>query len=152
MAVDHRLGPRCSCGRRNCVESWCAGAGLAKRAREVWPTRLLLDGSPAPRDAAAVFALGRRGDPQAKALAEQAQHALAVGLATILAAVDPAVVTVGGKIGGAQPAFVRAAFVEATRLVHRTPGRGVRLRRPELGEASVLAGAAVLAARAAAAG
>jgi hypothetical protein len=70
-------------------------------------------------------------------------------MAAILAAVDPAALTVGGSIGTAQPAFVRAAFLEARRLVHRSAGEGVRLRRPLLGDASVLGGAAVLGARAA---
>ncbi|MEA2027133.1 MAG: ROK family protein [Chloroflexota bacterium] len=148
MAVDHRTGPRCSCGRRNCVEAWCAGAGMARRARELWPSRRSSNGVPAPRDAAAVFALAKGGDPDALALVGQARHALAVGIATILAAVDPAAVTVGGSIGVAQPAFVRGAFREATRLVHATPGRAVRLCRPKLGEQSVLAGAAVLGIRA----
>jgi glucokinase len=148
MAVGHRTGPRCSCGRRNCVETWCAGAGLARRARELWPSRRLASGLRAPRDAASVFALAKSGDSDALSLVAQARHALASGIATILAAVDPAAVTVGGSIGVAQPVFVRGAFREATRLVHATPGRGVRLRRPALGEQSVLVGAAVLGVRA----
>ena len=151
MAVGHRSGPRCSCGRRNCVETWCAGAGLAKRARETWPSRRLPDGSTAPRDAMAVFALARASDPDAVALVARAQHAFAVALAAILAIVDPAAMTIGGAIGSSEPAFARAAFTEATRLVHRTAGRGVRLRSPQLGDASVLGGAAVLGVRAAAA-
>ncbi len=149
MAVDHRVGPRCSCGRRNCVEIWCAGAGLARRARETWPQRRLGDGSAAPRDAEAVFALARAGDPDASALVVRAQHALAVGMAAILAVVDPAVMTVGGTIGNSQPVFVRSAFREAGRLVLASAGRGAQLRRPTLGDASVLAGAAVLGVRAA---
>jgi len=148
LAVDRRVGPRCSCGRRNCIEVWCAGAGLARRAREVWPSRRLPSGLRPPRDAASVFALARSGDPDAVLLVDQARHALATGMAAILAAVDPTAMTVGGSIGVAQPAFVRGAFREATRLVHATPGRRVRLRRPALGEQSVLAGAAVLGVRA----
>ena len=154
MAVDERVGPRCACGRRNCVEAWCAGAGLTRRAREVWPARRLADGSPAPRDAAAVFALARRGDADAVALVTRARHALARGMATILAAFDPAAMTVGGTIAAAEPAFVRAAFMEGTRLVHHDVGHaagrgraGVRLHPPLLGDASVLGGAAVLGAR-----
>lgn len=148
MAVDGRVGPRCSCGRRNCVEAWCGGAGLARRAAETWPPRRGRGTPPPPRDAAGVFALAKAGDADAQALAERARHALAVAIAAILAAIAPAAVTVGGSIGTSQPAFVRAAFVEATRLVHRSAGEAVRLRPPELGDRSVLAGAAVLAVRA----
>jgi glucokinase len=155
LAVGDRVGPRCACGRRNCVEDACAGGGLARSARRTWPAARLADGSPAPRDAAAVLALAGTGDPDARVLVARARHALAVAIAAILAAVDPAALTVGGTIGAAQPALVRAAFREATGLVHRdvagggVAGAGVRLRRPRLGEASVLGGAAVLAVRAA---
>jgi glucokinase len=152
MAVHDRDGPHCNCGRRNCVEAWCSGIGLARRARETWPARRLADGSPAPRDAAGVFALARRGDDQAQALLATAGHALAIGMAALLASLDPAVVSVGGSVGLAEPSFVRASFHEATSLVHWATGRHVRLRRPQLGGRSVLAGAAVLGVRARASG
>jgi glucokinase len=148
MAVHDRNGPRCNCGRRNCVEAWCSGIGLSRRAREVWPTRTLPDGTPAPRDAAAVFALARASDPDAVALVGRARHALAIGIAALLASLDPAVISVGGTVGLAEPAFVRAAFREATGLVHWATGRRVKLRRPQLAGRSVLAGAAVLGVRA----
>ena len=156
LAVGERVGTRCACGRRNCIEDACAGAGLARHARRTWPSRRLVDGSPAPRDAAAVFALARAGDADALALVAMARHALAVGMAAIIATVDSAAMTLGGSIGAAQPGFARAAFAEALRLVLRGSGRrsgasaqdGVRLVPPQLGDASVLAGAAVLAVRA----
>jgi glucokinase len=148
MAVHHRQGPRCNCGRNNCVEAWCSGIGLARRARETWPAARLPDGSAAPRDAAAIFALARTGDADAVALVARAGHALAIGIAALLASLDPAVISVGGTVGLAEPAFVRAAFREATTLVHWATGRRVRLRRPQLGGRSVLAGAAVLAVQA----
>jgi predicted NBD/HSP70 family sugar kinase len=149
MALGDREGLRCGCGRRNCIETWCAGAGLTRRAREVWPQARSADGIPTPRDAAAVFALANAGDPDAVALVGRARHALATGIAVILASVAPGAVTVGGSIGLSQPAFVRSAFVEATRMVHRSAGTAVQLRKPQLGDASVLVGAAVLGRRAA---
>jgi len=148
MAVHDREGPRCNCGRRNCVEAWCSGIGLARRARDTWPAPRLPDGSAAPRDAAAVFALARRGDAAALTLVARARHAFAIGIAALLASLDPAVISVGGTVGLAEPAFVREAFREATSLVHWATGRRVRLRRPQLGGRSVLAGAAVLGVRA----
>lgn len=149
LAAGDRDGPRCGCGRRNCLETWCAGAGLARRARETWPARQLPDGTTAPRDAAGVFALARGGDPDALALVVRGRHALALGMAALMASLDPTAMSVGGTIGVAEPSWVREAFDEARRLVHPTAARGVRLVRPRLGDASVLGGAAVLAARAA---
>ncbi len=147
LAVGDRDGPRCGCGRRNCVETWTAGVGLARRSRETWPERRLSDGSPAPRDAAAVFRLARHGEASATALLARARHALAIAIAALLASVDPAAISIGGTIGAEQPAFVRAAFQEGVRLVHWSTGRRVELRRPVLGDSSVIAGAAVLGAR-----
>jgi glucokinase len=147
LAVHDRVGPRCNCGRDNCVEAWCSGIGLARRARETWPARTMADGTLSPRDAAAVFALARQGEPEAMALVTRAQHAFAIGIAALLASLDPAAVSIGGSVGLAEPAFARAAFREATRLVHWSGGRRVRLRRPRLGGRSVLAGAAVLGVR-----
>jgi glucokinase len=149
LAVGDRNGPRCGCGRRNCVEAWCGGIGLARRARETWPVRWLADGTPAPRDAAAIFALARHGDPDAIGLILAARHALAIAVAAMLSTLDPAAISVGGSIGMAQPSFVRAAVREGTRLVHPATGHRVEFRPPGLGEASVLVGAAVLAAGAA---
>lgn len=149
LAVGDRNGLRCGCGRRNCVETWCGGAGLARRAREIWPVRRLADGTLAPRDAAAIFALARHGDPDAIRLVLAARHALAAAVAAMLSTLDPAAISVGGSIGTAQPSFVRAAVREGARLVHAATSRRVEFRRPELGDASVLAGAAFLAAEAA---
>jgi glucokinase len=148
LAVGDRDGPRCGCRRRNCVETWCAGAGLARRARETWPDPRLPDGRPAPRDATAVFALARSGDPDALALVARARHALAIAVAALLATIDPAAIAVGGTIGITQAAFVRSAVREGASLVHWSTGRRVELRDPELGDNSVLAGAAILASRA----
>jgi predicted NBD/HSP70 family sugar kinase len=128
---------------------WCGGVGLARRARETWPVGRLADGTVAPRDAAAIFALARRGDTDAVRLVLAARHALAIAVAAMLSTLDPAVISVGGTIGTAQPSFVRLAVREGARLVHAATSRRVEFRRPELGQTSVLAGAAFLAAEAA---
>jgi glucokinase len=149
LAVGDRNGPRCGCGRRNCVEAWCGGVGLARRAREIWPVRRLPDGTLAPRDAAGIFALAGRGDPDATRLVLAARHALAIAVAAILSTLDPAAISVGGSIGTAQRSFVQAAVREGGSLVHRATSRRVEFRPPELGDASVLVGATFLAAEAA---
>lgn len=146
LAVGDRVGPRCSCRSSNCVEAWCGGIGMSRRARDTWPTGRLADGRTAPRDAGGVFDLARLGDPDAARLVSMARHALAVAVAAVLSSFDPAVISVGGAIGMAHPAFARAAVREGASLVHWTTRRGTELRKPVLGSWSVLAGAAVLAA------
>lgn len=145
LAVGDRRGPRCACRSTNCVEVWCGGRGMARRARDAWPSPLLEDGTAAPRDAGAVFGLARRGDPRAQELVVAARHALATAVAAGLSTVDPAVVSIGGSIAAAEPAFVRSAFRDGASLVHSSTRRRTRFRAPELGSLSVLAGAAILA-------
>ena len=52
-------GPRCSCGRRGCLEAFAGGAGIAARARAAWPRGRTASGAPAPRTAAGVFLAAR---------------------------------------------------------------------------------------------
>jgi glucokinase len=145
LAVGDRDGPRCGCGRRNCVEAWCAGVGLARRAREAWLGGRLPDGSPSPRDASGILRLARAGDPLARRLAERAVHALATGIAAMVISVDPAAISIGGSLAAAEPRYVSRAVRESRRLVHWASGRRFELRAPLLGQDSVLAGAGRLA-------
>lgn len=140
-------GPRCACGRRGDVESLAGGNALARRARRVWPQRMLSDGTPAPRSAESVFRAARAGDPRAAELVEQAAQALAAALAAFSAVVDPEVIVVGGSIGLRQRRLVRRATTLARRRVMRENGASLRVVPAALGAESVLAGAADLALR-----
>jgi glucokinase len=143
----NQSGPRCGCGRRGHVEAYAGGAGLARRARSMWPARLLPDGSPAPRSASAIIRLARRGDPAARLLVDEASTALAHAFAVLAAVVDPERIVIGGSIGLGQPGLIRTAVARARRLPIRDAGARLTVVRCALAEASPLAGAAVLAAR-----
>jgi glucokinase len=146
LTVD-RAGPYCGCGRRGHVEAYAGGAGLARRARATWTHRWLPDGSPAPRTAIEILSLAQRGDPAARVLVEEAAAALASAFAVLAAILDPEMIVVGGSIGLGQPGLIRAAVARARRLPIRQAGDRLKVVRAALGDASPLAGAAVLAAR-----
>jgi len=80
---DERPGPLCWCGRRNCLELWISGSGLARAAG---------------RPAEAVVAAARAGEPAAAAALEALRDRLARGLGVICDLVDPDVIVLGGGL------------------------------------------------------
>jgi fructokinase len=74
-------GPRCWCGRRNCLELWISGTGLARDAG---------------RTAEAVVTGARTGDGDAAAALARYRDRLARGLAVICDVIDPDVIVLGG--------------------------------------------------------
>lgn len=146
LVVDP-TGPRCGCGGRGHVEAYVGGASLGRRARAAWPGARLADGSPAPRDAAAIFRLARRGDPAAAAIVDEAAAALALALAAAAAVLDPGVIVVGGSLARAQRGLVRRAAAQARGMVIGEAGRALAVVPAALGDWSPLAGAALAAGR-----
>ena len=147
-------GPRCTCGRRGCLEALCAGPAMGRRAREA------LEGLP-PAEAAAsalarraggvsavtgreLTALAAEGDAPAERIMGGVLADLALGLANLIAAFDPGLIVLGGGAADWPPAlFDRlSATVRATCLPNQAPN--VRLAPAALGaEVGIVGGAAV---------
>jgi glucokinase len=141
-------GPRCGCGHRGCVEAYAAGAGLERAIRKTWGRRVASQGSPVT--VTDLFRAARAGDPAASSIVEDATEALARCFGALMAVADPAVIVVGGSIGLGQWSFVGRAARRARRYSIEESGSRLTVVRAALGAQSVLAGAAVLAARGAA--
>jgi glucokinase len=148
LVVDP-AGPRCGCGHRGCVEAYSAGAGIERAALRAWPRTKLPDGTRAPRTAAEVFRAARAGDPAAAKIVEEATEALARCFGAIEAAIDPAVIVVGGSVGLGQKGYVARAARRARRYSIEESGSRLEVVAAALGSHSILAGAAILGARAA---
>lgn len=165
LVVDP-AGIRCSCGHRGCVETLAAGGGIERRARAAWatvprqPPRLPVDtgrdgvppsgtaGATPPVTAGAVFRAARAGDPDARQIVDEAVGALAFAFAAMVAALDPERIVVGGAVGLAQRGYVRRAASLARRRCIAPAAARLQVVPAALGRESVLAGAAVMAARA----
>jgi fructokinase len=80
-------GPRCWCGRHNCLETLISGPGLAADC----------DG-PGARDAAAIPARAAAGEAGAIAALERHADRVARGLAVIVDILDPDVIVLGGGL------------------------------------------------------
>jgi len=88
---------RCYCGRRRCIETFLSGPGLAADHRRNAP------GAPASLDAAAIAALARAGDADARATMARFYERVAGALATVINVLDPDVVVLGGGLSNIEP-------------------------------------------------
>jgi predicted NBD/HSP70 family sugar kinase len=140
-------GPRCSCGANGCWEAYVSNRATLAR---YFGRPIKAEG---PEDAAHraftiedLIARARSGDAKAVAALEATARYLGLGLASIVNAVDPACVYVGGEITAAWDLIagaVRTALAERT----LTPAAAETELRPVPGhEHSRLHGAAALVA------
>jgi glucokinase len=150
-----RGGRPCKCGRRGCLEQYASGSALSSDARQAareGRAPALLEragGDPDAVTGQVVTELAEAGDPAAIALFDELGAALAVGIATLVAVLDPDLVLVGGGVSQAGQLLLRPT---RTALSEEITGRGHRpepeLRLAALGNDAGLIGAADLARRA----
>ncbi len=97
-------GPPCPCGRRGCWERYASGAGLARMARDAAEAGHLDSVLGAVGDDAAairgedVVAGARAGDAEAQAVLDDVAWWTALGLANLIAVLDPEVIVLGGGL------------------------------------------------------
>lgn len=129
-------GRPCPCGLRGCWEQYSSGSALMAAAGERFPS------GPAITEAA------RAGDRTALGALDEVGRWLGVGVANLVAALDPAVVVVGGGVSSAGDLLLgpadRALRTHLVAAAHREPPRWVVAHHAE--HAGVV-GAAVLARR-----
>lgn len=82
-------GPKCYCGRRGCIETWCSGPGLSA-------DHFRVNGSEMPADMIAAFA--DAGDMPARETLERHAGRLARALAGVVNILDPDVIVLGGGL------------------------------------------------------
>lgn len=130
-------GLRCGAGHDGCFEAFLGGRCLAERARAA---------GLAP-DPAALWLAARAGDARARALADEAQAAMAALCLLLATLLDPDVVSVAGGLGTGVPELFEAAR-RALDPHPMDPDLGaVRVVRAATGDDAGLLGAALLARR-----
>jgi glucokinase len=112
-------GPECTCGKRGCVESVCAGWALARDGRAALPQAArnsplahMARLQPETLDARMVLQAAGNGDALAKGIAERAFTALGTAIANVICLLDPDMIILGGGILRAQE-VVRAILEPA---------------------------------------
>lgn len=122
-------GPSCWCGRTGCLETWLSGPGLSRDDGRDLTAKALAD-------------LAEGGEPRARLALERHAERLARGLAGVVNLLDPAVIVLGGGVGG----LSGLAEGLAARILPWVFADDWRcdIVRPEFGDSSGVRGAAWL--------
>lgn len=125
-------GPRCSCGRRGCVEQVASGSAIAREATALFGR---------PHTTEQVFEAAAEDEPWARAIIQESVTNLAAAIATIRMVLDPELVVIGGGVGLAK------GYIDRLHAALRTSPmtRELRLAPAALGATAGLSGAADLA-------
>lgn len=119
-------GPRCACGNHGCLEAHASGNAIARKARQRRARGALAAGSPLAADGVRgedVTAAAADGDADAVAVLADVGFWLGVGMASVVNAVDPATVVVGGGAAGAGARLLEPAQRACAARVLGAPAR-----------------------------
>jgi glucokinase len=145
-------GPRCPCGNRGCLEPLASGTAIGRLAQQAFDEGRIPPGSALaglPREeliGKAVTLAAEQGDALAGELLAECGRWLGVGIATLVHALDPELVVVGGGAMQAGDHLLdpaRSAFHE--RLLGRAHRPIPAIVPARLGDDAGLVGAALLA-------
>lgn len=146
-------GRRCGCGKYGCLEAVSSKTAIAKELVHLAmtgqaPTVLELAGTDISRVKSGVIKKAiSAGERAVREVVERAAWFLGLGIGSLVDIFDPDVVIVGGglaeKLGTQYLEWVQASMKD-----HSMIGSDVKLKLAELGDDSVVIGAAVLAAEA----
>ena len=121
-------GPQCLCGARGCWEAYTSNQATLSRylGRELTPMWGQSTRQAVPLTIEDLIARARSGDARAAAAIEATGHYLGIGIASIVNAINPSQVFVGGEITGAWDLIeggVREGMLERalTRAASATP-------------------------------
>lgn len=112
VSIDYD-GPLCNCGKRGCVEIFCSGPAIARRAQAklaqsaAQPSlmREIVAGSLDEVRAETVADAFHRGDALASQVLEETADLFAVWLGNMIDLLDPDVIVLGGGVAGILSAF-----------------------------------------------
>ncbi len=146
-------GPPCPCGLRGCWERYASGAGLARMARDTAEAGRLdavlarVGGDVAAIHGEDVVAVARAGDEQAIAVMGEFGWWTAVGVANLVAVLDPEIVLLGGGLIDAADLWLAETRRRLPELLVASAHRTVPPVDPAThGSAAAALGAALLAA------
>ena len=143
-------GEPCSCGNYGCFERYASATAIireARRAVKAHPESMILQacgGDPENINAKTVIDCAKEGDETALAVFHEYVRALALGIVSLINAIDPEVVVLGGGVSAAGEYLLDAVRQAIKSLVFykAMPYADIRLAR--LGSDAGIIGAALL--------
>jgi len=124
---------RCYCGRRNCVESWLSGPGMAADHERAQGMAL---------DAMEIATLAEQGDASCAATLVRYNERLARALASVINVLDPDVIVLGGGLANIRSLYDSVPEALAPHVF--SDHVATRIVPPRFGDSSGVRGAAWL--------
>jgi glucokinase len=143
-------GPRCTCGRRGCLEALASGWSIGRRAREAIAagetnSRLAQAGAIEALTAEAVAAAAVANDPLARRIMNETAEFLALGIGAAVNLLNPTLVVIGGGVSKAGAVLFDPLRARLSNYVLDANRRAVQVVPAALGDDVGLLGAAALA-------
>ncbi len=140
----------CGCGKIGCFEAQASGTGLIRHAFAVapsFPRSMLLEKSPDKLGSKAIRRAAQAGDAHAVAAWNNYTRDLAVGLANIIAFVNPEMIALGGGVSSAGDFMLEAVRGPVDDLTTMVPKGTTKIVIAKLGNDAGQVGAATVAFR-----
>jgi glucokinase len=148
-------GPSCHCGNQGCLEAFAGGWAIARRAKEAirndaGGAKALLGWADEDIEAVTAKTVARAAhadDPLAQALVDEVGYALTAGVVSLVNAVNPCRVILGGGVIEGLPELVKRVDIGVRKRALAAATASLQIVRAQLdGDAGVV-GAAALAMR-----
>lgn len=112
VTIDYR-GPRCGCGKLGCIEAYCSGPAIARRARERLAETPSVESKMLAQASSQVNAVNaeivaeafRQGDPLAAEILRETADFLAVWAGNVIDLLEPDVIIFGGGLAQLMSGF-----------------------------------------------
>ena len=143
-------GFNCTCGKIGCFEVQASGTGLIRHAFALeasFPRSSLLDSARDALSSKRIRKAAQTGDPHALAAWRNYTSDLSIGLANIIAFVNPEIVALGGGVSSAGAFMLDTVRPEVDRLTTMVPKGVTRIEIATMGNDAGQVGAAVMALR-----
>ncbi|MHB8194495.1 MAG: ROK family protein [Vulcanimicrobiaceae bacterium] len=150
----HQIRPTdgfiCGCGKTGCFEAQASGTGLIRHAFAVapsFPRSALLDMPREKLGSKKIRKAAQAGDDHALAAWKNYTADLAIGLANVIAFVNPETIALGGGVSSANDFLVAAVQSRVDELTTMVPRATTRIGTAKLGNDAGQVGAATMALR-----
>lgn len=129
------LGPECNCGRRGCLETFCAGLAIVRAGKDIGENISVND----------VYDLAMGGNPKALKITEQVVTYLGVGITNLINLTSIELIAISGGISNAPDKLLLNPLSEFVKNhVYPMISNKIRIVHSSLGENAPLVGAALL--------
>jgi glucokinase len=138
----------CNCGKTGCFEAQASGTGLIRHALAIahsFPRSTLVSGKPEKLGSKAIRKAAEAGDPHGLAAWNRYADDLSVGLANVIAFVNPEVIALGGGVAGAGAFMLDAVKPRVEELTTMVPRGRTSIVTAKLGNDAGAIGAATMA-------